>query len=1159
MANETAKASIYLEGKQAEAALDSMSRRAKDLKKDFDAAQKAGDTIKMNKLEKELRQVESAQRSLRKESFDTQKVLQNLNGSSFNDLTKALKQSQRELKRMSETDPGYKDKLRDVVTLKTRIKELSDQQAVHTSLWGKMANGANKYFNVMMAGVAIITGVIFSMSQFVKGMLGLDDALADVMKTTGLARREVRGLYVDFRYLNTRTPRRELLALAEEAGRLGKTGKRDIMDFVEVANKIKISLGDDLGGNADEAIRDVGKLTEIYKVGKQYSTDFKTSLEKVGSGLNQVANNSNASAGYLVEYMKRTGGIADQAKISAANIMGYASTFDQLGQNVEMAATAQSKVIVDMFTDPANYARIAKMEVGAFTKLLNTDANEAFVKFLEGLNGNNEGLSVMATKLDDLGIDGARATQALAALSSNTKMVREQQVLANDAMEKGTSLQTEYAIKNENLAGSWAKVTAIIQAKFINSGFISFLEKVVGKISEWMQQPVEAKLQKEQQELNVLVGAITNVNTKQENRNDLIKEIQEKYPDFLKNLDTEKLTNEQLKTRLEEVNKQYEDRILLMIKEDMLQKNYKERTELKLEELDLLKKIAAYEITAAKAKEKIKGVTDPNQFRSILSQKEFDALNSIPIVTAALERNRAKVDELKKSEQDLNDALGQLRQNKPADTAPGSETPTAPDAPIAPLSDKQIKARIEQIEAVNNAEVAAINKKFLEEKINEDQFKGELLAQELKFLSDKMAVYRKGSKEYTEAQQQFTQKQVQAEKEVKDLLLRAQKELANAGIENMQDGFAKEKALEEQRWKEELDGLKKQMIEKQKLTDQEAAYNATIQATIAEKTKAHTKKINDIDSASLLQKQMDAALFAQAMAQTDQDRWASEEAIARAQYAQELKDANGNKTKIAQAERKLSNEIIRIKLDELDRRQQIGDQVFGAANMLFGALVNLADKESSLGKALFLFQQAAAVGQIIFNTGIANAKALAASPLTFGQPWVGINTATAAVNIAAIVAQTIGNFTGYSEGGHTGPGGKYEPAGIVHRKEYVIPEDGTDNPTVRQFIDIIEIARRNGSLARLDLRPVMMSVISGKGYSSGGHTSQPSSSDPSSPIDVSISPRDPELTAALNMNTKAIALLMKNGVQFPIVPFKKDLDEISDLLDQPGMPGFRKK
>jgi len=30
---------------------------------------------------------------------------------------------------------------------------------------------------------------------------------------------------------------------------------------------------------------------------------------------------------------------------------------------------------------------------------------------------------------------------------------------------------------------------------------------------------------------------------------------------------------------------------------------------------------------------------------------------------------------------------------------------------------------------------------------------------------------------------------------------------------------------------------------------------------------------------------------------------------------------------------------------------------------------------------------------------------------------------------------------GFSSGGYTGPGGKYEPAGIVHRGEYVVPKN----------------------------------------------------------------------------------------------------------------------
>jgi len=52
--------------------------------------------------------------------------------------------------------------------------------------------------------------------------------------------------------------------------------------------------------------------------------------------------------------------------------------------------------------------------------------------------------------------------------------------------------------------------------------------------------------------------------------------------------------------------------------------------------------------------------------------------------------------------------------------------------------------------------------------------------------------------------------------------------------------------------------------------------------------------------------------------------------------------------------------------------------------------------------------------------------------------------------------------------------------------------------------------------------------------------------------------RDPELTTAINNMSRAVAILVKNGVQFPIVPFKKELDEISDLIDQTGMGGFKK-
>jgi len=67
-------------------------------------------------------------------------------------------------------------------------------------------------------------------------------------------------------------------------------------------------------------------------------------------------------------------------------------------------------------------------------------------------------------------------------------------------------------------------------------------------------------------------------------------------------------------------------------------------------------------------------------------------------------------------------------------------------------------------------------------------------------------------------------------------------------------------------------------------------------------------------------------------------------------------------------------------------------------------LTQLAGKNKTLAIAGIVISQAAAIGQIIANTGLANAKALAASPITFGQPWVTINTISAGLSIASTIA-----------------------------------------------------------------------------------------------------------------------------------------------------------
>src|SRR5665647_421492 len=247
-------------------------------------------------------------------------------------------------------------------------------------------------------------------------------------------------------------------------------------------------------------------------------------------------------------------------------------------------------------------------------------------------------------------------------------------------------------------------------------------------------------------------------------------------------------------------------------------------------------------------------------------------------------------------------------------------------------TNKVEKTKLELIEAANDHIVASINKRHLEGKTSEDQYNADLLEQEFIFLQSKMDLYKVGSKEYEDAAAAFAEKQVKAEQQVQDLLLKAQKTLEDAKIENLKDGIEKEKALEEKRWKDELDGLKKQLLDKENLSKDEVALNDTINKTIEEKTAAHNKTTTDLDLAGELQKQMDKALIDEARAITDEEKWTSQSELAQAQYQEDLKAANGNAVLIAQAERRLSDNLIAIKMDELDKRQAIGDAVFNSAN-----------------------------------------------------------------------------------------------------------------------------------------------------------------------------------------------------------------------------------
>jgi hypothetical protein len=102
-----------------------------------------------------------------------------------------------------------------------------------------------------------------------------------------------------------------------------------------------------------------------------------------------------------------------------------------------------------------------------------------------------------------------------------------------------------------------------------------------------------------------------------------------------------------------------------------------------------------------------------------------------------------------------------------------------------------------------------------------------------------------------------------------------------------------------------------------------------------------------------------------------------------------------------------ADERMAIDMAELDARASMQNAYLDLAGQFGSFLKEIAGKNKKLAIAGVIVEQAAAIGRIVVNTGVANAKALAASPLTFGQPWIAINTISAALSIASSVAAGI--------------------------------------------------------------------------------------------------------------------------------------------------------
>lgn len=442
-------ASLHLKVNSEEAKRDfeAVKQKVKELKEEIIEASKKGDFEQVEKLHKQLKPAIKEMDSMLTNIGRIDAAMKNLSLQTPKELQRTLKLINSEMNSGKIVVGGeqwkeYEEQLKKV---KMRLKELNDAQKVVTDSGLSMKDMLDIGGNLSMIFGSVMDlkdNVADFMRDNVNAYIELDAEMANVQKFTGMTRQSVEELNEEFKDIDTRTSVVELNKLAEEAGRLGKTSKEDVLGFVKAADIINVAL-DDLG---EGATLEISKLTNIF--GDEKALGTEKSMLAVGSVINELSQNCTAAAPYLANFTKRLAGVGAQADMTIPQIMGFAAVLDSQGQAVEMSATAVSQLITKMFQDPAKIAKAVGMDVKEFTDLVKTDTNAALLTLLERLNSFGS-MDVLAPLFKEMGTDGARASAVLASLAGNIDMVRQQQEVATQAYNEATSVVKEFTVQNE--------------------------------------------------------------------------------------------------------------------------------------------------------------------------------------------------------------------------------------------------------------------------------------------------------------------------------------------------------------------------------------------------------------------------------------------------------------------------------------------------------------------------------------------------------------------------------------------------------------------------------------------------------------------------------------------------------------------------------------
>lgn len=995
------------------------------------------------------------------------------------------------LRNMDPSLPEWKEYNEQLQAVNNRIKELKGTAKDTGFSLGKLADGFNKYAAMGASVIASLTGMVLTARKCVDEFAEMQEAEAGVIKYTGMTKEEVADLNEEFKKMDTRTPREKLNALAADAGRLGITGKQGIMDFVDAANTINVALGEDLG---EDAVKNIGKLAQMF--GEDETKGLRGAMLATGSAVNEVAQKSAASESFLVDFTARVAGVGNQAGLSQADIIGFAASMDENMMRAETSATAYQKILMKMFTDTETFANVAGLEVGEFTRLVREDANEALLTFAQALSGKG-GMAELAPIFGDLKTEGAGVAAVLSVMAGKADEIRERQKLANDAYREGTSVIKEMNVQNNTVQAGLDKAKnrfkeirvelgeqlLPVMKYMVSTGSLTVkgLSAIVSFLIEYKSHIAAAAIglatftaivkahtiaTKAMELVTKAATLATNLFNKTMKANPwglviagvtavisyftIFKSKTDDETASLKGMNDELERTQNLLHTIGDIELKGEN---LNFLNDEQKARLRQNTENAISELNDL-------ITEEQIARDGWYETEKEALMKAAGDNERLQKGYLKTLDLGLEMRNRKIESYIEKRQKLEALLDKLPSGttitSDSDTTIETPTITTPTETADPKKEQRewIRARQEFNDTINEMERNAAKQRLLDGSMSEEEYQEEMYRIEMEALVQRKALLESFGEDTTEIQGQIYDKMIDEANRRAEKEKEAEKQLADAKKEQRKKAF--DEVDEASSFKEE-EALLKAMLDSNLITYEE------YQDEMTRVTEEKSKQREEITMASL-----------QVM---------SEAAGALSEVVGAMQDIETRKV-----ESKYNKMIAAAKKAGKDTTK-LEEEKEAAVNAV---KKKYADK-----------QFAATVLQVTATTAV---TAMEAYKAMAGIPIVGpaLGAIASAAAIAAGAAQIAiakqsrdeakglyrGGYSDEYQEGYTEAGNPRDVAGVipVHKNEFVANHYAVGNPHVKQFLDVFDIAQKNGSIRMLNTTQILEQVRTSGGRYGGGYS-----------------------------------------------------------------------